>query len=111
MLERAKSMATAAKYLWPLPNRGLNRRLHRVSAPTLVVWGEGDGVMSTAYGQAFVQQLADASLRVVAHAGHLPHEEQPEQVADLTLRFIADDSRAAGSAQHGDALAVGTASP
>ena len=26
-VERAKSMATAAKYLWPIPNRGLRKRL------------------------------------------------------------------------------------
>ena len=33
MLERAQSMAAAARYLWPIPDRGLSKRLHRVTAP------------------------------------------------------------------------------
>ena len=37
LVERAKSMSTAAKYLWPIPNRGLSKRLHRVTQPALII--------------------------------------------------------------------------
>src|SRR6266516_2774441 len=52
-LERAKSMAASARFLWPIPNRGLNKRLHRVTMPTLLVWGERDGICPPAYAQDF----------------------------------------------------------
>jgi len=90
MLERAKSMASAARFLWPLPNRGLNRRLHRIAAPTQVVWGESDGIMSPLYGQALRDQIAGSSLELIDGAGHLPQEEQPDRVAEITLRFLAE---------------------
>ncbi len=50
MLERAQSMAAAARYLWPIPDRGLSKRLHRVTAPALIVWGQSDRVVPVAYG-------------------------------------------------------------
>jgi pimeloyl-ACP methyl ester carboxylesterase len=92
-VERAKSMATAAKYLWPIPNRGLTKRLHRVSAPTLIVWGAGDKIASPRYAEAFRERIKGARVEIVEQAGHLPHEEQPEKVAELTLAFLAGAHR------------------
>jgi pimeloyl-ACP methyl ester carboxylesterase len=87
-LERAKALSSAARYLWPIPNRGLGKRLHRVRAPTLVVWGERDGVISPGYGEAFRERIRGARLEVIAQAAHLPQEEQPERLAALTLAFL-----------------------
>ncbi len=33
-----RGLTTLAKFMWPIPDRGLARRLHRISAPTLLVW-------------------------------------------------------------------------
>jgi pimeloyl-ACP methyl ester carboxylesterase len=107
MVERAKSMATAAKYLWPLPDRGLDRRLHRIAAPTLVVWGESDGVLSPAYGEAMLDRIGDATLNIVRGAGHLPHEEQAEQTAELTLRFLRGRASGTVGSQDGIVVAAG----
>ena len=63
MLERAKSLATTAKYVWPIPNRGLGKRLHRVSAPTLLVWGERDGMVPPAYAEDFRKRCPTPRLR------------------------------------------------
>jgi pimeloyl-ACP methyl ester carboxylesterase len=87
-LERAKSQASAARYLWPIPNRGLSKRLHRVRAPTLVVWGEQDGVVPPAYGQAFRDQISGARLEVIPRAAHALLDEQPERLAAVTLDFV-----------------------
>jgi pimeloyl-ACP methyl ester carboxylesterase len=106
MIERARSMATAAKYLWPLPNRGLDRRLHRIAAPTLVLWGESDGVVSPAYGKAFRDRLPDATLEIVSGAAHLPHEEQPDKTAELTLQFL----EGTGMRHSSDGAVVGASS-
>ena len=88
MLERAKSMATAAKYLWPIPNRGLTKRLHRVRVPTLLIWGESDGICPPRYGQDFQAQIAGSRLEVIKAAGHLPQVEQPERVVELVTKFV-----------------------
>jgi len=29
----------STKFWWPIPDRGLDKRIHRITAPTLVVWG------------------------------------------------------------------------
>lgn len=89
-LERAQSMATAAKYLWPIPNRGLAKRLHRVSAPTLLVWGEHDRIASPRYAEAFRERIAGARVELVEQAGHLPQDEQPAVVAPLVVAFLAE---------------------
>jgi len=89
-VERAKSMATAAKYLWPIPNRGLAKRAHRIAAPTLIVWGAGDKIASPRYAEAFAGQIKGARVEIVQEAGHLPHEEQPARVSELVTSFLAE---------------------
>ena len=97
-LQRAKSMATAAKYLWPIPNRGLAKRLHRIAAPTLIVWGESDRIASPRYAEAFQERIAGARVEIVKESGHLPQEEQPARVAELTSAFLAGVGQHAGRA-------------
>jgi pimeloyl-ACP methyl ester carboxylesterase len=87
-LERAKSLATAAKYLWPIPNRGLNKRLHRVKAPTLLVWGASDGLCPSRYGDDFRAGIKNAELVVLKNAGHLLQVECPAKVAELVGAFL-----------------------
>jgi pimeloyl-ACP methyl ester carboxylesterase len=89
MLERAKSLATAAKYLWPIPNRGLVKRLHRVSAPSLLIWGESDGIVPPRYAEDFQRGIPHARVVVVAEAAHLPQVEQPERLAETVLGFVS----------------------
>jgi pimeloyl-ACP methyl ester carboxylesterase len=88
MLDRAQSLATAAKYLWPIPNRGLNRRLHRVRAPTLLVWGASDGVCSPRYADAFRAAIPHAEAVILPDAGHQLQAERPAEVAALVEGFI-----------------------
>jgi pimeloyl-ACP methyl ester carboxylesterase len=90
MLERAQSMAAAARYLWPIPDRGLNKRLHRVRAPTLVVWGQSDRVVPVAYAAEWQRRIPGSRLVVRQDAGHLPHVEVPAPLAELTDAFLAD---------------------
>src|SRR6516165_1137146 len=33
------AMGATSKFIWPIPDKGLKKRIHRVSAPTLIVWG------------------------------------------------------------------------
>jgi pimeloyl-ACP methyl ester carboxylesterase len=55
-------------------------RLPGVTVPTLVVWGESDGVFSLGYGRAFAAAIPGARFESVPRAGHLPWIEQPAPV-------------------------------
>jgi pimeloyl-ACP methyl ester carboxylesterase len=93
MLDRAQSMATAARYLWPIPDRGLGKRLHRITAPTLIFWGHGDRVLPPAYGTEWQRRIPGSRLVIRQDAGHLPHVEQPAAVAELTNAFLDESDR------------------
>jgi pimeloyl-ACP methyl ester carboxylesterase len=54
----------------------LRRRLHRVTVPALVVWGEQDGVAPLGYGRDYAAALGNGHFAPVADAGHFPQIEQ-----------------------------------
>ncbi|MFG2577172.1 alpha/beta fold hydrolase [Streptomyces sp. NPDC048481] len=72
---------------------GLRPRLAAVTVPTLVVWGESDGIVTPAYGRQYAASFPDARFAVVPEAGHLPHLEQPEQTFALLDAFAAQTAR------------------
>src|SRR5437879_13834154 len=41
LLSLVRGFRTAAKFLFPIPDRGLERRPWRTAAPTLPIWGPG----------------------------------------------------------------------
>src|SRR5262249_28595105 len=42
LVNNARRLGTAGKILFPIPNRRLSKRLYRLTAPTLLVWGRED---------------------------------------------------------------------
>ena len=89
LVERSKSMSTAAKYLWPIPNRGLSKRLHRVTQPALIIWGDKDGVVPPGYADRFAAKMPNAAVHVVPDAAHMVVDEQPGHVAGLIESLLA----------------------
>ena len=87
-MSRTRAMMQAARWMWPIPNRGLNRRIHRVKAPTLLVWGEKDGVVPPAYAEDFKALLANAETKTIPNAAHMVTLEQPQELAKVTSEFI-----------------------
>ena len=61
----------------------LAARLGGVTAPTLVIWGEADRIVTPDYGKEYAAAIPGATLRVVPAAGHLPQLENPEAVLGL----------------------------
>jgi len=66
----------------------LIHRLHRVTAPTLVLWGASDRIVTTEYGRAYAAAIPAARFEIIADAGHFPHIEQPETCAAHVGAFI-----------------------
>ncbi|MGE3270828.1 MAG: alpha/beta fold hydrolase [Chloroflexota bacterium] len=84
-----RNLAASTRFLWPIPDRGLTRRIHRVSAPTLLVWGDSDGVVPPSYGPRWQHALKDARLAGIPGAGHFPMLEQASLTADYVVPFLA----------------------
>ena len=71
-------------------NRSLINRLHRVTCPALVIWGENDGFVPRDHGAAYAQGLSGSNgLEVINGAGHAAHLEAPDQVAGLVTEFLS----------------------
>jgi pimeloyl-ACP methyl ester carboxylesterase len=82
------SMGATGKFLWPIPDKGLKKRIHRVQAPTLLLWGKEDRLVSPVYADEFARRIANARVEIVDQAGHAPHLEQPEAAARLIRDFL-----------------------
>ena len=62
---------------------GLAGRLAGITVPTLVIWGEADGIVTPAYGKEYAAAIPGAAFSLVPRAGHLPQLESPEAVLEL----------------------------
>lgn len=81
----AKQMGVAGKILFPIPNRGIARRLYRLSADTAVLWGQSDKLIPPVYARKWTEHIAHARLVVIDNAGHmLPYEQPAAFVAAVT---------------------------
>jgi len=82
------AQAATGKFVWPLADRGLKDRTHRIAAPTLIVWGKGDRIIDPVYAGEFAKRIAGARVELIDHAGHLPHLEQFETVVKMVMGFL-----------------------
>ena len=89
LFRASNTMASILQFIWPLPDKGLSKRLYRLQAPTLLVWGAQDRLVDPAYGEDFRDAIAGARLEVVDGAGHMPQLEQAEQTIALITDFLA----------------------
>jgi len=71
-----------------LYNPRLERWLHRINKPVMILWGDADRIIPPVYADAFAALLPAAKLVKIAEAGHLPHVEQRAQVAALLQAFL-----------------------
>ncbi len=66
----------------------LAKRLSAVSAPTLVLWGDSDGIVGPDYGRAFAAAIPKAKFQLLSDTGHMPQIETPDQLLTAIRNFI-----------------------
>jgi pimeloyl-ACP methyl ester carboxylesterase len=96
--------ATAlARFCWApfLNNPKLERRLHRITAPTLVAWPADDRLIPIAHGHRYAERIPDAQFAVVEDCGHAMYFERPAAFADLTVDFLAKTAEEPGAGRNG----------
>lgn len=86
----ARNIESFARFCWDpyMHNPKLKERLHRIKVPTLLIWGEKDGIVSTAYGEAYSKLIPGAKFSVVKDAAHYPHLEAPDAFLAQLRGFI-----------------------
>ncbi|HWL04987.1 MAG TPA: alpha/beta hydrolase [Xanthobacteraceae bacterium] len=67
----------------------LRQRLHRIQAPTLVLWGRDDALLPPQYGDAFAQEIPGAQCEILDRCGHRIHIDKPNELAERIAAFAA----------------------
>jgi pimeloyl-ACP methyl ester carboxylesterase len=80
----------SARFGWNprLYNPRLERWLHRVRIPTMIVWGDHDRIISPVYAEAFARLIPGSRLEMIANAGHYPHVEKMDDVSNRLDAFL-----------------------
>ena len=82
------SMSGTGKFAWPVPDQGLKKRIHRIQAPTMVLWGRQDKLVPVRYAEEFGRRIPGSKVTVIDQAGHLFPAEYPERVAAMVEDFL-----------------------
>ena len=72
----------AASLLWPLGDRGLRKRVHRILCPKLVLWGGQDELLPVGVAEEW------GGATVIDGAGHLMEWDTPDEVAAALRSFL-----------------------
>jgi pimeloyl-ACP methyl ester carboxylesterase len=59
-------------------NPGLAKWLHRITVPTLLIWGDKDGLVPPEFGAAYHAAIRHSRLEVLENAGHAPFDERKD---------------------------------
>lgn len=85
------------KALWELTAAsrasGLAEKLDQFTLPTLVITGDDDRIVPTADSTRLADELPNAQLVVIPNAGHVPHEERPQEFMKSVSEFVGTLNR------------------
>jgi pimeloyl-ACP methyl ester carboxylesterase len=86
-IESIQRLSAMARFVWPIPDKGIKKRLHRISVPTLLLWGDADRVNPIVYGEEWQRRIKGSEVRLL-DGGHMVLHESPAAVADTVARFL-----------------------
>jgi len=69
----------------------LPRRLHRATAPALILWGAQDRLLPVRHARRWAELLPCTQVAVIRDAGHLPLAEQPGVSLQAILTFCGEN--------------------
>jgi len=90
-----KNRFTATKLGWQPRwfNPDLEKWLHRIALPALILWGDEDKIMPPEYAGLWRERLPDARLVMIEKCGHVPQIEKLSETIDPLRDFLAEVSR------------------
>ncbi|MEH2252413.1 alpha/beta fold hydrolase [Nostoc sp.] len=66
----------------------LANRIVQVDKPTLILWGEADGMLPPEDAEKFQQSIANSQLIKLKNCGHAPQLEQPQITSQHIFQFL-----------------------
>lgn len=88
-LDKVRALSTVAKFLWPVPDKGLSRRIGRVRSRTLVITGDKDTIVPVAHGNKAASIIPGAKHLTLSGVGHLAMLEKPEEFVTAIEDFLS----------------------
>ena len=89
LAERYRESTSFARIAWKRPyDPKLARWLHRVTMPTLVVWGDADSLIPVEQAPIWAAAIPNAETRILPGLGHLLFDESREAV-DAVGDFVS----------------------
>jgi pimeloyl-ACP methyl ester carboxylesterase len=82
------ALGCTGKFMWPLPDKGLSKRMHRIAAPTLILWGKNDRLLPAVYAEEFKTRIPNAKVEVIDGGAHMMPLEEPAKVAGAVAKFV-----------------------
>lgn len=94
LVQDYKDKTAFAKVAWNpfFCNPKLERRLRRIAAPTLVLWGGEDKVAAVAHGERYAELISGATLSVFPACGHAALVEKTEPVVAAIVEFLGAEA-------------------
>lgn len=85
-----KNKLTTAKLGWHprFYNPHLVKWLHRITVPTLIIWGADDKLIPAPYASAFAKAIPAARVQIFDNCGHLPHVEKSQDFVAAVSAFL-----------------------
>jgi pimeloyl-ACP methyl ester carboxylesterase len=85
-----RDLAALARFGWSpfLNDPKLERRLPRITVPTLVVAASADRLIPVAHARRYAERIPGARLAEIADCGHAMYFERPAEFADVTAAFL-----------------------
>lgn len=68
----------------------LGDKLHKIKAPTLLIWGKQDIVTPPFVGEKFKELISDSRLYMLDECGHAPMMEKPAEFNQLLSAFLKE---------------------
>jgi pimeloyl-ACP methyl ester carboxylesterase len=94
VIRLVQGLVTAGKFMIPIPDKGLARRLYRITMPTLLLWGARDGVVPPVYAERFAAGLPEARAKILDDAGHMVTLERTDAVVKAIRKHVKRAERA-----------------
>ena len=89
MIGQYRQLTTLASLAWnPSYDPKLERRLERITCPTLIVWGENDRLIPPVYAMTFQRAIPGSQVAMLSDTGHMPMFEKPQEWSKVISDFL-----------------------
>lgn len=94
LMQNNRQMAVALCETAQFQNPDLKKWLHRLTSPTLLLWGDSDGIFPEAFAHAYHELIPNSDLEIFKNCGHVPMVEAQEEFLQRLTGFMEQSVKA-----------------